>query len=53
MTKEQIAKDFNEGRVVCVDETTILWQCGKCGVHFATKKEAEDCEWLCKNDPEE
>lgn len=52
MTIQELVARFNNGETVSARENTIIWQCGQCGNYFVTRKEAEDCEWLCLNDPE-
>ena len=43
---------LERGQVVEFAENTVVWFCELCGVYYATKAEADNCEWLCKNDPE-
>ena len=48
----QLVRDFNAGKEICPDDDLTLWQCELCGIHYAKESEAEDCEWLCRHDPE-
>lgn len=52
MDLKELVRRFNAGKTVEAPHDITLWQCSCCGVHYATRAEAEDCEWLCRNDPE-
>jgi hypothetical protein len=48
---QRILVNFNAGKTIGpFNQALTVFQCDQCGRHFATLKEAEDCEWLDKID---